>query len=301
MKLCIPVCEPKGLDSLIQPHLPDAEHLLFYDVDTREYEHVSLCEQDAGAARNIQMDAVLCGSINRMTLRRLIEQGIQVYGIETQTVSQAIAQFENGELQAAVVGAGGGCGGGCGSHGGAHAHAGGGCCSGGSHGEQASGCHGHGHEEAGEHGCGGGGCGGGHEHGHEGGGCCGSHGHEAAPAVEKTLGDVFRIAVCSQNRKTVTEHAGKCRKFWVYEINKGQVVGKTLLELPLEQSFHSTPAGQAHPLDDVDVLITAGVGSGLTQRLTQRGIQCVVTTETNPEQAVAEYLAGSVVASSAVN
>ena len=29
MKLCIPVNAPKGLESLLQSHLPSAEHLLF--------------------------------------------------------------------------------------------------------------------------------------------------------------------------------------------------------------------------------------------------------------------------------
>ena len=45
----------------------------------------------------------------------------------------------------------------------------------------------------------------------------------------------MKIAVTSQNRRTITEHAGKCRKFWVYDIEQGQVTGKTLLELPIEQ------------------------------------------------------------------
>lgn len=284
MKLCIPVCQPDGLDSMIQPHLPDAEHLLFFDLATRQYEHVSLREQDAGAGMNIEMDAVLCGSINRMILRQLFEQGIKVYGVETQTVAQAIARFENGELEAAVIG------GGCAGHAGAHGHSAGGCCSGGGHDTAPHGCHGHGADEAGEHAC----------HG-AGGGCCGGHGQPAGAAVVKTRGAVLKIAVCSQNRKAVTEHAGKCRKFWIYEVSQGQVTGKTLLELPIEQSLHSSAPGQPHPLDAVDVLIAGGAGSGLTQRLAQLGIECVVTSETDLEQAVAAYLAGSSPADGALN
>ena len=97
----------------------------------------------------------------------------------------------------------------------------------------------------------------------------------------------------------MTEHAGKCRKFWIYDIKQGLVTGKTLLELPIEQSFHELPEGQAHPLDAVNVLITAGIGSGLQQRLSQRGIEGVVTSEENPDQAVALYLAGELDRSSA--
>ena len=100
----------------------------------------------------------------------------------------------------------------------------------------------------------------------------------------------MRIAVTSQNRKTITEHAGKCRKFWVYEVRKGQVVAKNLLELPKDQSFHEAKSAGAHPLDDIHVLISSGMGTGLQQRLRQRGIQGLVTAETDPDQAVALYL-----------
>ena len=281
MKLCIPVNAPNGLESQLEPHLPRAEHLLFFDTETRSFEQISLRETSPGAAEDIQINAVLCGSINRVTLRTLIEQGISVYGTEAQTVAQAIAQYENGELEAAVVGAGAGnaAAGGCGcSH--DHGEAGGehGC-----HGE-GGGCGGHGE---------GGGCGG-HEggHGHPAGGCCGSRAAAGDALAAPAHGDELQIAVTSQNRKTVTEHAGKCRKFWIYDVKQGQVTGKTLLELPIEQSFHEASPGQAHPLDAVHVLITAGIGSGLQQRLSQRGIRSVVTSQENPDQAVAAYLAG---------
>ena len=276
MKLCIPVNSPNGLESLLEPHLPRAEHLLFFDTETRSFEQISLRETSPSAGGDIEINAVLCGSINRVTLRTLIEQGISVYGTEAQTVAQAIAQYENGELEAAVVapGAGHGAGGcGCsGGHGEHSCHTEGGGCSG--HGEHH--CHGEG-----------GGCG-----GHEDGGCCGSRASAGVAAADRPHGDGCKIAVTSQNRKTVTEHAGKCRKFWIYDVKRGQVIGKTLLELPIEQSLHESPVGQAHPLDAVDVLITAGIGSGLQQRLQQQGIQSVVTREENPDQAVAVFLAG---------
>lgn len=102
----------------------------------------------------------------------------------------------------------------------------------------------------------------------------------------------MKIAVTSQNRKTVTGHAGKCRKFWVYEVDAGQTLSKTLLELPQTQSFHESH-GQAHPLDDIDVLITGGMGEGLQRRLRQNGIEAAATSATDPDQAVAAWLAGS--------
>lgn len=95
----------------------------------------------------------------------------------------------------------------------------------------------------------------------------------------------------SQNRKTITEHAGKCRKFWVYDVDDGAVTGRSLLELPLEQSFHESSPNESHPLDGVDVLISGSMGDGMRQRLGSRGILGVVTQETDPDRAVADFLA----------
>ena len=147
------------------------------------------------------------------------------------------------------------------------------------------GCGGHGHHHDHEH-----------DHRHEGseahGGCgCGGHGqqHGERPAF-KPLGDEFSIAVCSQNRKTVTGHAGKCRKFWVYRIQGGQVAGKTLLELPIEQSLHESPADQPHPLDGVHALIAGSMGDGMKQRLIRNGIRGLVTDMQDPDEVVAVFL-----------
>lgn len=105
----------------------------------------------------------------------------------------------------------------------------------------------------------------------------------------------MKIAVTSQNRRTITEHAGKCRKFWVYDIDQDQVVGRELLELPMEQSFHESSPHEPHPLDVVQVLITGGMGPGLQHRLAAKGITALITPETDPDQAVAGYLRGALV------
>lgn len=98
--------------------------------------------------------------------------------------------------------------------------------------------------------------------------------------------DALRIAVSSQNRKTVTDHAGRCRKFWVYEVRQNKVHNKTLRELTLEQTLHSAPLGDDHPLDDVHVMITAGMSPFLYQRLQRGGIKGFVTDESDPDKAV---------------
>jgi predicted Fe-Mo cluster-binding NifX family protein len=103
----------------------------------------------------------------------------------------------------------------------------------------------------------------------------------------------MKIAVASQNRREVTGHTGRCRKFWFYDIEQGQVLNKILLELPKEQSLHDSSRHASHPLEIADVLISAGMGQGLVRRLEAWGIEAVVTPEPNPDVAVAHYLAGT--------
>lgn len=108
----------------------------------------------------------------------------------------------------------------------------------------------------------------------------------------------MKIAVTSQNRKTITGHAGKCRKFWLYELVGQHVQDKQLIELAITQSFHEVAhtgaaARLAHPLDGINCLIAGGLGRGLQNRLKQQGIQAIATSETDPDRAVAAWLAGT--------
>lgn len=103
----------------------------------------------------------------------------------------------------------------------------------------------------------------------------------------------MKIAVTSQNRKAITEHAGRCRKFWIFEVENEDIVDRQLLELPREQSFHDSSPHDDHPLDDVDVLISGGMGQGLARRLEKKGIRSLVTSETDPDTAVSLYLRGA--------
>jgi predicted Fe-Mo cluster-binding NifX family protein len=104
---------------------------------------------------------------------------------------------------------------------------------------------------------------------------------------------LMKIAVTSQNKREITEHAGKCRKFWIYEVTNNNVDQKTLLELPKELSFHESSADAPHPLDDVQVLITGSMGMGLVHRLGMKNIEGIVTSEKEPDKAVIAYLAGT--------
>jgi predicted Fe-Mo cluster-binding NifX family protein len=221
MKLCVPVRFPAGLESCVEPHLPDAEHLLFFDTDTREIQHVDLREHRGEAPR---FDVVLCASVDQATKDALAGKEILAVGTEARTAGEAIAEFETRDWRT------------------------------------------------------------GHEHGKE----AKESGHHEAHALisRKMLADALKIAVSSQDRRTITGHVGRCRKFWVYEIRGNRIDNKTLRELTPAQMLHSSPLGNGHPLDDVHVLITAAVTPFLYQRLQRGGVKPFVTEKSDPDDAV---------------
>jgi len=104
----------------------------------------------------------------------------------------------------------------------------------------------------------------------------------------------MKIAVTSQNFRTITGHAGKGRRFLVYEAADASGVVQEIdrLDLPKEYAFHDWhPVGeQVHPLDVAEVVITASCGQGFIQRLAERNIKVVLTSETDPMQAVQLFL-----------
>ncbi len=96
------------------------------------------------------------------------------------------------------------------------------------------------------------------------------------------------IAVTSQNFRTITGHAGMTRRFLIYEIDEqGKPVESGRLDLDKMMTMHEfRNKDGSHPLDQMDVIITASAGAGFIQKLQSRGVQVVVTGETDPVQAV---------------
>ncbi len=104
----------------------------------------------------------------------------------------------------------------------------------------------------------------------------------------------MRIAVSSQNFKTVTGHAGKARRFIVFDASPPCDPAEVdRLDLPKGMAFHDFTGG-AHPLDEMDVILSAGAGEGFVRKLAQRGVKVLVTGETDPRLAVLGFLQGSV-------
>ncbi len=96
----------------------------------------------------------------------------------------------------------------------------------------------------------------------------------------------MKIAVTSQNLRTITAHAGKARKFLVFEaVGTDGLAPIAPITVPKEMSIHAHPVDQPHPLDGVDVLITASCGQGFLDKMSRRGIKVLQTSEEDPVRA----------------
>ena len=81
----------------------------------------------------------------------------------------------------------------------------------------------------------------------------------------------MKIAGTSQYFHTVTPHAGRTRRFLVYETTEGaEPVEVDRLDLPKELSMHEFHADSPHPLDAVDVIIAGSFGEGFATRMAAR-------------------------------
>ena len=100
----------------------------------------------------------------------------------------------------------------------------------------------------------------------------------------------MKIAITSQNFRTITGHAGKTRRFLVFEVHdNGNYEEQDRLDLPKEMSLHAFH-GEHHPLFDMDVVITAGCGRGFHTRMQQHGVSVVETGLSDPLDALQRFI-----------
>lgn len=102
----------------------------------------------------------------------------------------------------------------------------------------------------------------------------------------------MRIAVSSNDHRTVTGHAGRARKWLVFPVGADGAVGQPeRVEIPAEMVFHHFQDDRPHPLDGIAALITISAGEGFLKHMAKRGVEAVQTAEKDPAKAVADYLA----------
>jgi predicted Fe-Mo cluster-binding NifX family protein len=102
------------------------------------------------------------------------------------------------------------------------------------------------------------------------------------------------IAIASQNFRTITPHAGKTRRFMIFDVQPGQPPHEVdRLDLEKDQSIHEFNEAAPHPLDAVKGLIAGSAGDGRGDRMPSRRLKAVSTAETDPVRAIEQFLAGS--------
>ena len=105
----------------------------------------------------------------------------------------------------------------------------------------------------------------------------------------------MKIAVVSEDFRSLSGPAGKARRFLLFEAEKGRRPQlEKYFQLPEDcPTYHDLHEDDetSHLLDGV-TLITAEAGEGFRERLARRGTEVYITTEQDPHTAVSLFLEG---------
>jgi len=104
------------------------------------------------------------------------------------------------------------------------------------------------------------------------------------------------IAVASRDGISMAGHIGKCADWMVFEVSRPEspdadpaVVERERISLPKEQVFHHYKDDRPHPLKRCTAVIGASAGESFVSKMARRGIEVVLTAETDPAAAVVAY------------
>lgn len=106
----------------------------------------------------------------------------------------------------------------------------------------------------------------------------------------------MKIAIATKNFATVSSHAGQTRQWLVYDLSAHR--SNQLLPAPVRvdltkvQVLHTFEDNEPHPLDGVDIVVTASAGDGFIRHMKKRGADVLLTGETDPAVAITCILAG---------
>lgn len=106
MKICIPVNENKGIESIIYNHFGSAPMFLIYDsekedvkvLENHDLHHQHGMCQPLKAISGESVDAVIVGGIGMGAISKLSAEGIKVYKADADTLLKNVELFNNGKL-----------------------------------------------------------------------------------------------------------------------------------------------------------------------------------------------------------
>lgn len=106
MRICIPIQEDKGLDSIVYNHFGSAPFFLIYDLEKEEMKVIEnedlhhahgMC-QPLKALGGETVEAILVGGIGAGALMKLNNQGVSAYRVTDGTALQNIERLKRNEL-----------------------------------------------------------------------------------------------------------------------------------------------------------------------------------------------------------
>lgn len=106
MRICIPVKENKGLDSVAYNHFGSAPYFLIYDdenenvkvIENGDLHHEHGMCQPLKALGGENVDAILVGGIGAGALMKLNSQGIKVYRVAGETAINNVKLLKDNQL-----------------------------------------------------------------------------------------------------------------------------------------------------------------------------------------------------------
>ena len=107
-----------------------------------------------------------------------------------------------------------------------------------------------------------------------------------------------KVAVTTGKTGTrVTEHAGHVKYFKIYEITEDKITGIDTVEVDEDQTLHEMlhkyPIDfTGHPLEDVEIILTGGIGPGAIQKLFTVGKRAYMIAEKYTDEAIDKLIAG---------
>jgi len=103
----------------------------------------------------------------------------------------------------------------------------------------------------------------------------------------------MKVAIPTNDGKTVADHFGRARCFWIAEVDKGVVLSEQLLENSDIDHGHGDHRGLLEILKGVDIVVCANLGMRIYSDLVSSGIPIYMTGSGEIGQSIQDILQGN--------
>ena len=103
----------------------------------------------------------------------------------------------------------------------------------------------------------------------------------------------MKIAIATDDFTQVSGHAGQARHWLLYDCQPGDGTAiAQRIELERREVFHHWDSDAPHPLDTAEIIVARSAGDGFLRRMQNRGVDVLLTSETDATVALGRILAG---------